>query len=628
MSESHKNTSPTNKGKQSSTTSHPKQTNDKQQSSIDYSQITTSQGNFDPEYILQLQRTLGNQFVINNVLNRDQNKPKSETPNIKPAHTTKNQTVIQSKAVDEGGRALTIDDLRVAFAGTDYEQKFETALASQLTHMHHVKNEEKAQDALKNANTDNKSRIKAWDNLARAKGDEKIETYNWLKRALSPDNPMFFTIQDIKDYLDGKPIPGISNLEAKDIKGANDEVLPINPATGEQWDADEFNELADPQKAQARAKTIVSTLERMKENREAYGKRAEGVNDKGELPNTADDEMKLLAETFKNTTFFYGTTGETANHAKFKKLFAKVKKAKKKRLGNKVGSYSAGIRNMGFMKAIAGGERHRMADTGENTQMMDMYYGGQELETWHMMAHPVIGRYVHEMMGYAGEYKHSESMDTTFRKNFPLGGDSQNWENRGWSDNAKPEFAEQEDQPDRPENEALLDNVPPEWQKDMSASMEISRIIREAVHTFGGTIVFEGSEVTNQSHFVPECHGDMRDTNREAIELLPSLANNPGSSRAPFGAGQVIFHWMGKETQPTRELFLKHWAYATPAEENEAERVVVYQKGKRTIIDNPLPWFWSFPGNRQQAMRLALDKYKRDNPHLLSNAKKKDGEDE
>ncbi|MBQ0733527.1 DUF4157 domain-containing protein [Aquimarina celericrescens] len=499
---------------------------------------------------------------------------------------TQNTSVIQTKLVDEndGYKIITITDLYDKFEKGSRYYKLLRAKDKEITHrvnrfsipklertIQKLKNENKRRGIDINVRKANNERLRELEKTlkkARAKEYPK-EYYNPLREALKSDNPMFFTIKDVKDYLDGQKVPGLSRLSANDIKGANDVVTPV----GEPIDA----------------------LRRMKKNREKYAAKSAGTDARGNVPVRPDNaDVRLLAETFKNTTFFYGTTGEMQNNVyRFGNFFAQVKAAKTKRLGPNVGSYSAGMRNAGFLRAQA-----NAADNGESAQMMDMYYGGQEFETWHMMANPIIGEYIHKMMGYAGDYDHTESMDTTFRKNYPLGGG--NWENQGWSANSRPRNFLLDGKKDHPDENFFKYLYLEGWDPDISATMEISRIIREGVQKFGGTIVFEGSEVTNQSHFVAAKFGDRRDTNMEASALLPEFAAQPGKSRVGYGAGELVFHWLGEEKTPTRKLFLKHWAYKanyTNAVEDTGLRVSYYERARpdTKLTDTPVNWFWNFP---------------------------------
>lgn len=476
--------------------------------------------------LAQLQRTAGNRAVT--ALLR---QPGSRLPPVADPR------VIQRKAVDGSGQVLTPSDLKQAFAGTAYELRFQTKLVRDRS----------------------------------------------FREALGTGNPMFFTVENVKDFLDGKPIPGLSTLDPSGIAAAGEAPAAVKAGSeGEElWDDAEWSALGEDDKAKARAATIAETLKRLVKNREDQAKKdkarattdagAAGPADAGVTPDPAgaDEQTDAVADAFASSTFYYGTTGQQV--PMWKNFMARVQRVKKARMGDQAGTYSAGTRTLAFLRDGADG-----GGGAGGQQMMDMYYGGQEFEAFHMLRNPIIGRYVHDMMGYAGEYDQTENPDTVFRRNFPLGGGG-DWDNRGWSQNAKPK------------NNPALAGVPDEWEEDKSGTMEISRVIREGVFKYGGTIVFEGKGLFWQGTFVQSAYKG--DTNIEAISMMPGFAKAPGMSRVPHGKGEFVFHWGGTERMPTRKLFLQSWLYGYKPGYETADRKVRSEVGDEPVLD----WFWDFP---------------------------------
>jgi hypothetical protein len=410
-----------------------------------------------------------------------------------------------------------------------------------------------------------------------------------LERAIDPKNDMIFTPKNIIDYIDGEKISGISVLGKSDQNQAGIMAATAEPEGGE--------------KALGQVETLKATIKNMNENRDEQKKKEVEVQEVGEPVKYKDESTNILAKQFEKSVFYYGQTGESSmNPAIWKNLMARAKKVKKDRMGDDIGTYAAGTRNLGFLK---GKKESAENNNGIQHLMMDMYYGGQDFEAWHMMRDPLIGQYIHDMMGYAGTYDQTESPDTTFRKNFPLGGNilddkgEDTWQNRGWSQNSKPK------------NNENMKGVPDEWNEDKSGTMEISRLIRDGVFKFGGTIVFEASGVYSQGNFVDGARKG--DTNVEAESMLPEFAGK-NKSRVKFGKGEYVFHWRGNEVTPTREIFLSYWAKGGLLGREVDEQSNLKQGGpfvnyvkstakwgedkKGTGVehnDEPVKWFWAFP---------------------------------
>ena len=94
----------------------------------------------------------------------------------------------------------------------------------------------------------------------------------------------------------------------------------------------------------------------------------------------------------------------------------------------------------------------------------------------------------------------------------------------------------------------------------MTATKYMSKMIREAVQCFGGTLVFDGADVFYEAVFSKR-EVRVGDTAEEARALFPEFAKFPGQSSVKWGRGTLIFHWRGKEIAPTQALFRESWQY-------------------------------------------------------------------
>ncbi|MCP4191167.1 MAG: hypothetical protein GY768_11130 [Planctomycetaceae bacterium] len=162
-------------------------------------------------------------------------------------------------------------------------------------------------------------------------------------------------------------------------------------------------------------------------------------------------------------------------------------------------------------------------------QMMDFYYGkaGTYL---HKKRDPVIAEFIHHAMGFAAPFSMVESGRQAYMREF-------NTSVEGY-DNNSPSKARY---------------------NGLTATKEMSRLIRWGISTFGGTLVFEGREVYYSQVFRtnPPRIGD---TDLEARELFQYF--EPGASAVPFDKGRILFHWCGTQTVPTKVHFLTNWTWA------------------------------------------------------------------
>ncbi len=104
----------------------------------------------------------------------------------------------------------------------------------------------------------------------------------------------------------------------------------------------------------------------------------------------------------------------------------------------------------------------------------------------------------------------------------------------------------------------------------MSATKEISRIIRWGIGEYGGNLIFDGADVYYDQVFNKKDR--LADTDLEArvlfqyfnLKVSPENTTPHGESKANWGRGNgtVTFHWHGKETTPSKLLFLTSWQFS------------------------------------------------------------------
>lgn len=224
-----------------------------------------------------------------------------------------------------------------------------------------------------------------------------------------------------------------------------------------------------------------------------------------------------LAAAFNTATFVYGTAGQGS------KIVSGLHNWAKKTAANK--------QSKGFNRKLNLFDPGRRAEIylREGHQMMDLYYG-QGGTSLHTKRIPAIAAFVHYAMGYEGDFVMSRSGRDEYLHHFKTGVEG-------------------------------YDPISPSCQeyKGLTATKEISRIIRWGIATFGGTLIFEGREVYYSQVFdtqAPRCG----DTDLEAQELFKYF--KPGSSIAKFDKGRIIFHWNGIQTIPTQTHFLTNWVWS------------------------------------------------------------------
>ena len=93
----------------------------------------------------------------------------------------------------------------------------------------------------------------------------------------------------------------------------------------------------------------------------------------------------------------------------------------------------------------------------------------------------------------------------------------------------------------------------------LTATKEISRIIRWGIHHFGGKLIFEGKEVYYSQVFNANAHASGIQTWRPASY---SNSSSRGCQLLRSAKESVVFHWNGRETVPTQVHFLLNWQWS------------------------------------------------------------------
>ena len=243
-------------------------------------------------------------------------------------------------------------------------------------------------------------------------------------------------------------------------------------------------------------------------------------------------ELKIR-NAFHQSTFIYGTQG-TGSVA--------VRALRKWNTG-RAGTADAGLENLiGRKLNLFEPGRRVEAYLAGGYQMMDMYYGqaGNEIYSFR---DPVIAEYVHYAMGYTRPFSLKQTGRDAYLEHFGKSSPE------GWKESAAMKQA-----------------------YGMSATKEISRIIRDGIRRFGGTLIFEGRDIFYSQVFdsLAPWQGD---TDLEAQELFKYFM--PDASKAQFGKGKIIFHWNGKETVPTKYHFMSNWKFSMDAN----KQMTLHKKG-------------------------------------------------
>lgn len=247
-----------------------------------------------------------------------------------------------------------------------------------------------------------------------------------------------------------------------------------------------------------------------------------------------------VAAAFKQSVFVYGTKGSGSRIvAGLRNWAGKTRRSKEElaRAGYKVNTPAWKARDARPVNEekrqviertlnLFDPGRRAAAYIGGNHQMMDLYYG-QANTSLHTRRIPAIAEFVHHAMGFKGPFSMNQSGREAYMETFKT-------TIEGW-DGSTP-------------SKTAYDGL--------TATKEMSRIIRWGIHRFGGKLIYEGREVYYGQVFDKNAPY-IGDTDLEARELFRYC--RPGMSNAPFGKGRLVFHWCGIETVPTKVHFLTNW---------------------------------------------------------------------
>lgn len=216
-----------------------------------------------------------------------------------------------------------------------------------------------------------------------------------------------------------------------------------------------------------------------------------------------------LRNAFQKAKFIYGTQGNGSTIVKGLHNWGK----------------KSGLRKLNLFETGRRGQAYLSGDC----QMMDLYYG-QAGTALHLKRDPIIAEFVHYAMDFIGAFSMRGSGRDEYIHTFRTSIE-------GW------------------------DNKSPSIKKynGLTATKEMSRIIRWGIAYFGGTLIFEGKNVYYSQVFDPSAPR-VGDTDLEARELFKYF--RPSCSNVPFGKGHLIFHWNGKETIPTKSHFISNWKWS------------------------------------------------------------------
>jgi hypothetical protein len=252
----------------------------------------------------------------------------------------------------------------------------------------------------------------------------------------------------------------------------------------------------------------------------------------------ADERLAAAAErvgtfklglAFKQAPFVYGTQGSGSAVVRGLKAFAARTRQPKP---GEPASGAAIRRVVDRELNLFDAGRRTLVYLAENYQMMDLYYG-QAGTNLHLRRNPVIAEFMHYAMGFDNTHL-GFSMNVSGREAYMQ---SFKTSNEGWKSNSPG----------------------PERYNGLTATKEMSRIIRWGIFRYGGKIVFEGRDIYYSQVFDPGAPR-VSDTDLEARHLFSSFM--PGQSTAKFGRGSVTFHWSNRETVPTRLHFITNWSWA------------------------------------------------------------------
>ncbi len=231
-----------------------------------------------------------------------------------------------------------------------------------------------------------------------------------------------------------------------------------------------------------------------------------------------------LGLAFKRCVFVYGTQGSGSIIVKGLKAWAgraRTPTPQQARIGRVI------ERDLNLFDP---GRRTEVYLAGDY-QMMDLYYG-QVGTGLHEKRDPLIAEFVHYAMGFKHGFSMSQSgrdaYVSTFGKQLQTKGkDGKTRTIEGWEG-------------DGPSYNGL------------TATKEISRIIRWGIHHFGGKLIFEGKEVYYSQVFNSNAPR-VGDTDLEARELFKFFS--PGMSTATLAKGNLYSGGMAGKPCRRRSTF-------------------------------------------------------------------------
>jgi hypothetical protein len=337
-------------------------------------------------------------------------------------------------------------------------------------------------------------------------------------------------------------------------------------------------------------KELIGTRESMRELCEAYAKTVVG---------------EPVAAAFRDSTFVYGTRGTQLVGLAVKKFFRNLYDrfvSKLESEGRGQGDLYEKVKEMRedlyFFDPGYRINRLINSDSGEPEflQMMDYYYGEPRSTGFLKLRNEHIGRFLHEAMGWNNFSSFSPEtlgcITHALIEGVKLGDKKQ--EARLWT-------------PGKYDGDMKIRYFIGD--REVAATMYMSFCIREAIKNYGGTLLFEGKEVTHREVCLElddsletkerlektELHqgrrfavstqaplGEPNNTHWEGIELYPYLsglkkyqglserrtledylAGGLDSYFVAFGKGKLCFLWKSFPCVLTKRLLLDNWHYVS-----------------------------------------------------------------
>lgn len=248
-----------------------------------------------------------------------------------------------------------------------------------------------------------------------------------------------------------------------------------------------------------------------------------------------------VATAFRRYTFVYGTMGKGSAVVKAAKtMFAHKSRFKTDQqiVARELNLFDPGVRATTLLK-------------GNDTQMMDMYYG-QAGNLLYKQRDPAIGAFVHKALGFKGEFSPEVSGRDAYMQTYNTTIEA--WNGR---DAAVPRIGKN------------------------TITVEMSRVIRWGIARYFGKLTFEGKEVYYSQVFDRNAfHGD---TDFEAMSLFEYFVKG-SSHTVPFGKGKLTFMWNGVPTKPTHCHFLSNWGFNATAEGLVKQKEAIEAQRMRPLL--------------------------------------------